>query len=100
MALKDLAPQKLVIKKTRISQGGISSTIVDQRLIFKEALENYSSGLILVHNHPTGQLKPSNEDINLTIKIKEAGRLMDIPVLDHIIFTNNTYFSFQDNGLM
>lgn len=89
-----------VIKKCQISSGGISGTVADPKIIFKVALESMCSGIILVHNHPSGNLKPSNADINLTKKVKEAGSLLEIPVLDHIIFTDKGYLSFADEGMM
>lgn len=89
-----------VIKKERVSLGGMSGTVVDTKVIMKKALEELASSLILVHNHPSGNRKPSQADITITKKLKEAGRIMDIPVLDHIIFTDDDYFSFSDESLM
>ena len=89
-----------VIKKTQISRGGISGTVADPKLIFKSAIEESGSSIILVHNHPSGNLKPSQADINLTKNLKEAGKFMEIPVLDHIIVSDNCYFSFADEGLI
>lgn len=89
-----------VIKKCQISAGGISGTVADPKIIFKAALDNMCSALILVHNHPSGNLKPSTADISLTKKVKEAGSLLEIPVLDHIIFSDNGYLSFADEGLL
>lgn len=88
----------VVIKKVSISQGGVSGTIADPKLIFKTAIENLASAIILIHNHPSGNLKPSEADVALTRKIKSAGSLLEVPVLDHIIFTNNGYYSFADEG--
>lgn len=88
----------MVLKKVMVSQGGVSGTVADPKLIFKSALENLASAIILVHNHPSGNLKPSEADITLTRKVKSAGTLLEIPVLDHIIFTNNGYYSFADEG--
>jgi DNA repair protein RadC len=88
----------MVLKTVMVSQGGVSGTVADPKLIFKSALENLASAIILVHNHPSGNLKPSEADIALTRKVKSAGNLLDIPVLDHIIFTNNGYYSFADEG--
>ncbi len=87
-----------VIKKSLISSGGISGTTVDPKLIFKESVENLASGIILVHNHPSGNLKPSQADLNLTKKLTDAGQLMDSPILDHIIFSNDGFYSFKDEG--
>lgn len=89
-----------VLKKVQISAGGVSGTVADPKFIFKEALEQLASGIILVHNHPSGNLKPSVADIDLTKKIKEGGKFLDIPVLDHLIFTNTAYFSFAEDGLL
>jgi len=89
-----------VIKKNQISSGGIAGTVVDVRLIFKIALENLSNSMILIHNHPSGNLKPSQADIDLTKKLKSAGIMMDIPVLDHLIITEKEYFSFADEGIL
>ena len=89
-----------VIKKIRISSGGISGTVADSRVIFKAAIDNLASAIILAHNHPSGNLKPSQADINLTKKIKNSGNILDIPVLDHIIIAENSYFSFADEGLL
>lgn len=87
-----------VIHKEQISKGGINQTTVDVRLIMKEALSYMATGIILVHNHPSGNLSPSQADIRLTQKIQEAGKLMDIEVLDHLIITQKAYFSFADEG--
>ncbi len=89
-----------VIKKIQLSIGGVSGTVVDSKMIFKEAIENLASAIILIHNHPSGNRKPSQADIQLTKKLKAAGELMEISVLDHLIFTNEGYFSFADESLM
>lgn len=89
-----------VIKKEMLSRGGVSGTVVDAKIIFKRALEETASGLILAHNHPSGNLKPSQEDINLTKRIKEAGKSLDISILDHLIITDSHYFSFADEGII
>lgn len=83
-----------------ISTGGITGTVADPRLIFVAALKAGSTGIILAHNHPSGNLRPSQQDIDLTRKIKEGGKLLEIAVLDHIIVTNESYFSFADEGLL
>jgi DNA repair protein RadC len=88
----------VVINKQRISTGGVSGTVADPKLIFKMAFEELASGIILVHNHPSGNLQPSQADINLTQKIKEGAKFMDMQLLDHLIFTDNTYYSFADEG--
>lgn len=95
-----LSRSNSVIKTVKISQGGIAGTVADTRIIFQRAIENLASSIILCHNHPSGNTKPSKEDINLTCKLKEAGVIMDIPVLDHIIYTDNGYFSFADEGVL
>ncbi len=89
-----------IIEKVKISQGGISGTVIDVRLILKNAIEKLASGIILCHNHPSGNNKPSEADKNITKKLKDAATFMDINVLDHIIVTDNEYFSFADEGLL
>jgi len=89
-----------IIHKERISHGGISGTVADPKIIFKKGLEAGGSSLIMVHNHPSGNLQPSEADIRLTRKLKEVGVLLELPVLDHIIFSNNAHFSFADEGLL
>ncbi len=89
-----------VIDIVKISQGGVSGTVADSKLIFKSAVEKLASGIILAHNHPSGNLSPSQADITLTRKLQEAGKLLDISVLDHIIIANNEYFSFADQGMI
>ena len=81
-----------------ISQGGITGTVADPRIILKKALEHEAVSLILCHNHPSGNLKPSRADELLTTKIKEAALLLDIRVLDHIIVSERGYYSFADEG--
>ena len=83
-----------------ISIGGVSGTVADGKIIFKKALEKSASAIILCHNHPSGNLKPSQSDIQLTNKMKEFGKFIDMPVLDHLIITNEHYFSFADEGLI
>src|SRR5690606_24222731 len=89
-----------VIGKHFISKGGLAGTIADPKIIFKTALENQASSIILTHNHPSGNLKPSQADIGLTHKLCAAGNMLDITVLDHVIMANSGYFSFADEGLM
>ena len=84
----------------RISEGGISGTITDIRLILQCAILTNSSAMVLIHNHPSGNTKPSEADLKVTKKIKDAAKLMDIAVLDHIILTADTYFSFADENLI
>ena len=88
----------LVIKKIQVSSGGVSGTVADPKLIFKQAMENLASSIILAHNHPSGNLQPSDADMKLTKKLKECGAIVDIPVVDHIIFGNTGYISFADEG--
>lgn len=89
-----------VISRMKLSQGGISGTVTDIRIIMKKAVEYLASGIIVCHNHPSGNLNPSEADSKITHKIKEAGNLMDIQLLDHLIISGTTYFSFADNGLL
>ena len=89
-----------LMEAINISKGGVSATIADAKLIFKPALEKLASSIILCHNHPSGNLKASEADKKLTVKIKEGAKNLDIAVLDHIIVANNSYFSFADEGLM
>lgn len=89
-----------IIGKKRISQGGINSTVVDPRLIFSSALEVKASSIIVAHNHPSGNLTPSQADIELTKKLVGAGKLLDIQLVDHLIISGNNYCSFADSGLL
>lgn len=89
-----------VIKKVKISAGGVAGTVADPKLIFKQALEHLASAIILVHNHPSGNLRPSQADIQLTRKLVQGGKLLEISVLDHLIFTDTAYYSFADEGMM
>lgn len=89
-----------VLKKQQISSGGVSGTVADPKIIFNKALEELASGIILVHNHPSGNLKPSQADILLTKKLKQAGEVLEIAVLDHVIFTDSGYYSFADESMM
>jgi DNA repair protein RadC len=83
-----------------VSSGGITGTVADPRIILKKALEEEAVGLILCHNHPSGNLKPSRADEELTLKIREASRYFDIRVLDHVIVSHEGYFSFADEGML
>ena len=83
-----------------ISEGGIANAYVDLRIIFQAALLANATHIIIAHNHPSGSLKPSTDDINLTNRIKRAGDVMNIKLLDHIILTEGGYCSFQDNGML
>lgn len=84
----------------KISSGGVSGTICDPKIVFSAALNVMASGIIVMHNHPSGNLKPSSADILLTKKLKEAGNLLDIHVLDHLIVTDESYYSFADEGTL
>lgn len=89
-----------IISKKRISEGGVAGTVADSKIIFKEAVDKLASSIVLCHNHPSGNVKPSDADIKLTRRLKEAGQIFEIPVLDHIIITHNSFYSFADEGLM
>src|ERR1035437_9536803 len=84
----------------KVSEGGMSGTVVDPKLIFSIALKGLASSLVLAHNHPSGNLKPSAQDIDLTKRLKQAGVLLEIPVLDHLILSADGYYSFADEGMM
>ncbi len=84
----------------RVSSGGLSGTVADPKVIFQVALKSNACSLVLAHNHPSGNLQPSEADIRLTRKMKEAGSLLDLPVLDHLILTSEGYYSFADEGLI
>jgi DNA repair protein RadC len=83
-----------------LSTGGVTGTIADPKLVFTAALKANACSLVLSHNHPSGNLRPSKADEELTMKIKEAGKFLDIQVLDHLIVTSEGYFSFADEGLL
>lgn len=89
-----------LIDKRKVSSGGIHGTVADPKIIFRHALENGASCIVVAHNHPSGQLRPSEEDIRLTRKLAEGGRMLDILVQDHLIITAGGYYSFADNGQM
>lgn len=89
-----------VIHKAQLSKGGITGTMVDVRLVFKAALEMGAVGMILAHNHPSGTIKPSTADKQITSKLKDAAHALDIKILDHIIVAQDRYFSFSDEGLI
>jgi len=89
-----------VINRMKLSQGGVSGTVTDVRMLMKKAIEYLASGIIVCHNHPSGNLNPSEADSKITQKIKEAGTLMDIQLLDHLIISDKDYYSFADNGLL
>ncbi|MCS6819128.1 MAG: DNA repair protein RadC [Chitinophagales bacterium] len=87
-----------LIKKTKISSGGVSGTVVDIRMILKEALEHLCTSMIIAHNHPSGNLQPSAEDLKITQRLKQACELLDIKLFDHIIVGSQSYFSFAEEG--
>ena len=89
-----------VIKKKKVSEGGVSGTVADPKIIYKMALEELASGIIVAHNHPSGNLTASQSDIDLTKKLKEAGRFLEVQLLDHLIIAGQKYFSFADEGLL
>ena len=89
-----------VLGYSKISSGGLSGTIADPKVIFQVALKSNASSIILCHNHPSGNLKPSDNDIQLTKKLKSAGDFLDMSVLDHLIISSDGYFSFADESLL
>lgn len=89
-----------LVKEYQVSKGGISGTVVDIRMILKEALFVGAACMVLVHNHPSGNKQPSQADITLTKKIQEAAKFMDISVLDHVIIADQSYYSFADDGII
>ena len=89
-----------VIDKVRISSGGIDQTTADVRTILREALLARATQMVLIHNHPSGNIQPSQEDKHITERIKGAGRLMNISVIDHVIVTDGAYYSFNDEGIL
>ena len=84
----------------KISQGGLSGTVIDNRIILKAAIESLACGIIICHNHPSGNKTPSNADLNITKKLSEACKILDVNLIDHIILTNDSYLSFADEGLI
>lgn len=89
-----------VIHIEKLTQGGISQSVVDVRILFKIGLEKFATAVIVAHNHPSGNLKPSSEDINITKKISEGGKILSINLLDHLIITQKSYYSFSDEGIL
>jgi len=87
-----------VISSSELSRGGITGTVVDVRMLFRQALESKATALILMHNHPSGNTNPSRQDEELTRKVKQAAELFDIQLVDHLIFTDKSFFSFRDQG--
>lgn len=93
-----LSASNRVVERFRVSQGGIMATVVDHRIIIKRALELLSTQMIMVHNHPSGAVEPSPEDIELTKKVKSAAALFDISLIDHIIISTSAFYSFRSQG--
>lgn len=89
-----------VVHYRRLSTGGITFSLVDVRILFKIALEYYATGIFIAHNHPSGGLRPSNEDRRITTTVAEAGKLLNIFLIDHLIVSQDAYFSFADEGLL
>jgi DNA repair protein RadC len=88
-----------VLAKELVSKGGLSETVVDPKIIFGMALQHQATGIILIHNHPSGSLKPSQNDINLTKRLADAGNILSIKVLDHLIISDEGFYSFADQGV-
>lgn len=89
-----------ILHYTRLTSGGISSSIVDVRILFKTALEHFATGIFVAHNHPSGNLKPSEEDLKITNQINDAGKLLNIKLIDHLIITQTAYYSFSEEGIL
>jgi DNA repair protein RadC len=89
-----------VIGVENVSKGGVTGTVADPKLVFRPALQHLATGVILCHNHPSGNMRPSQEDINLTRKLRSAGESIEISILDHLIIGNGDYFSFADNDML
>ena len=89
-----------IIHAHRLSRGGMTGTVADGRILFKIALDFKATAILLCHNHPSGNPKPSDQDIRLTKNYRKFGQYIDIPVLDHLIYTDYGYFSFADEGLL
>lgn len=95
-----LSRSNQIIDKVRISTGGTAGTVIDNKIILKQGIEKLANGIILAHNHPSGNTQPSQNDERITKKIKAAGELVDITILDHIIIGDKNYYSFADNGIL
>jgi len=89
-----------IIGRIRVSSGGIAGTVTDVKIIMRKAIDKLASGLIVCHNHPSGNTKPSEADTRITTKIKEAGLIMDVQLMDHVVISDNDYYSFADNGMI
>lgn len=95
-----LAKNNKIIQIKKVSHGGVSGTVVDAKILFNIALQDLASGIILVHNHPSGNTNPSEQDIKITKKIRNAAENLDITLLDHLIITQQSYCSFADDGIL
>lgn len=95
-----LSTKNIVIEAKDVFKGSLNNSIVHPREIFKRAISNHSASIIICHNHPSGDPTPSREDINITLRIKECGRIIGIPLIDHIIIGNNNYISMKEKGLI
>lgn len=95
-----LNTSNIILHQERVGQGGITGTVADGKIIFKMALQHNATGLIIAHNHPSGNLNPSESDIFLTKNLKKFGELINIKILDHLIMTDEKYFSFADHGVL
>ena len=89
-----------VLGRYKVSQGGLSGTVIDTRIILKKALDNLASSIIVCHNHPSGNNQPSDADVKITEKLKKAAEMLEIKLLDHVIIADKSYFSFADEGLI
>lgn len=89
-----------VVGRYKVSQGGLSGTVIDTRIILKKALDNLASSIIVCHNHPSGNKQPSDADVKITEKLKKAAEMLEIKLLDHVIIADKSYFSFADEGLI
>lgn len=89
-----------VMSEICVSRGGIAGTVADTKIIFKQALERLASSIIVAHNHPSGSLRPSQSDVTLTRKLQQAGKFLEINMLDHLIITDTSYYSFADEGML
>ena len=89
-----------VLGRFKVSQGGLSGTVIDTRIILKKALDNLASSIIVCHNHPSGNKQPSDADVKITEKLKKAAEMLEIKLLDHVIIADKSYFSFADEGLI
>ncbi len=89
-----------VLGRYKVSQGGISGTVIDTRIILKKALDNLASSIIVCHNHPSGNKQPSDADVKITGKLRKAAQILEIKLLDHVIIADKSYFSFADEGLI